>query len=293
MKRYFLLLFSLFSTILPAQEERASLNSDWELFPREKNFKPLIVNLLEARIGLLKFSETQDMRVDVGNSLDIAAFRVDTNNTLQVGIDFFAFARTTGAQGLRLQIDAIDGFFGGHVTYRNASFFESGLFDVRLRILHHSAHLVDGHYVNSTHSWIDNREPFPYTQDFGELTLSRTLAEHSLEYRYYGGIAYATLIRPNIIDRYSYFAGGELSSSSILGKILEKPTNIFTAYHLSITGEPTFHATHQVQAGIKFGEWNSAGLTLYFSYYNGTHMFGEYANERLETFGLGFSVEFR
>ncbi len=294
MKRYLPLLFSLFLIYTPAYsfDEPDSLTSKWELFPSHKNFKPLMANLIEPRIGLLKFTCTDEMRVDIGNSIDMTAFELDQNNSFHLGIDFFAFARTTGAQGLRLQIDAVDGFFGGHITYRNEKELTGGDFDVRLRILHHSAHLVDGHYVNSTHSWIDNREPIPYTQDFGELTLSQTALCSNFALRYYGGLAYASLIRPNTINRNSYFLGGEISSPSFIGRVLGKPVNLFTAYHLAFTGEPTYHTTHQVQAGVKFGSWNEAGLTIYLAYYNGTHMFGEYYNDRLETFGLGFSVEF-
>ncbi|TAK58285.1 MAG: DUF1207 domain-containing protein, partial [Bacteroidetes bacterium] len=243
-------------------------------------------NLNEPRIGLCKFTSSEEMRVDVGNSIDLFRYNLTSTTQLQAGIDFFAYAFVTGSQGLRLQIDAVDGFFGGNISMvQNA-------FRARLRILHHSAHLVDGHYINASHSWIDNMEPIPYTQDFGELTLSWTHPVEAFLLRYYGGLSYAALVRPNEIERFAFFAGTEISSSEILGNVWNHPTNAFLAYQLSLTGEPVYHATHNLMVGIKFGTMYGKGISIYASYYNGTHMFGEYYNQRLETIGIGFAIDF-
>ncbi|MBI3195535.1 MAG: hypothetical protein HYZ34_13875, partial [Ignavibacteriae bacterium] len=131
-------------------------------FPSGLNFMPFKANVAEARIGVFKFTETEEMKVDIGNTVDVFGYDIPLSNIkLRVGADFFAYALTTGAQGLRLQIDAVDGFFGGNISFSQTT-DSNIILQSRLRILHRSAHLVDGHYVTPTHSWIDNLEPIPY-----------------------------------------------------------------------------------------------------------------------------------
>ncbi|MBI5216246.1 MAG: DUF1207 domain-containing protein [Ignavibacteriae bacterium] len=285
----FVFFFLIFPAVSFAQEDTEK--NHWVLFPSGLNFVPFKANIAEPRIGVFKFTDAEEMKVDIGNSVDVFGYVIPSSNiNLRVSADFFAYAFVTGAQGLRLQIDAVDGFFGGNISLSQTS--DSNYWQSRLRILHHSAHLVDGHYSTATHSWLDNREPIPYTQDFGELTIARIQTSNFLKFRYYGGISYATLVRPNEIARLSYFTGVESYSEKSLGEILNQPTNLFLAYQLSLTGEPTYHASHNVQAGIKFGTWYEKGVTMYLGYYTGTHMFAEYYNQRLTTLGVGFTIDF-
>jgi len=243
----------------------------------------------EPRVGLFKSMDASGMKVDVGNSIDLFQFTdlIPTWN-LTAGIDFFAYAFVKSTQGLRLQIDAIDGFFGGNLA--GSKPLNPGTIEVRLRILHHSAHLVDGHWNNG--SWMDNMEPIAFTKDYGELVVAHKLTMQQERIRYYIGTSYATLIRPSEIKRIDGLLGFECSTSRILGSFLHHPVTPFVAYNMQLSGMPTYSASHYVQLGIKFGEWEKKGINFFLGYYSGRHMFAEYYNRQLQTFGMGFSVDF-
>lgn len=258
--------------------------------PPGLQFAPLKANIQEPRIGVFKFFDASEMKVDIGNAIDVLGLDLPASNVkFRVGIDFWAYAFTTGAQGLRLQIDAVDGFFGGNLSVSKD--YGNQQLETRLRILHQSAHLVDGHYIESTNSWIDNRKPIPFTRDFGELTVAHDVEQSNWRTRYYAGFAYATLVRPTAVQRLSYLAGIEASTDKILGAVSGAPTNIFVAYQIDVRGTPTYASTNQIQLGCKLGRWYEKGPTFYLAYYTGQHMFAEYYDERITTIGAGFTMD--
>jgi hypothetical protein len=259
------------------------------LLPEGLHFAPLRADIQEPRIGVFKFSETSDMKVDIGNSIDVFGLAFPGHGVrLTVGIDFMAYARTVGAEGLRLQIDAIDGFFGGNLSASKTA--GGNILEARLRILHHSAHLVDGHYING--SWAGGKIPVPFTRDFGELVTGGILRHRYGQFRPYAGFAYATLVRPADIERVSYVGGCEAAFDRIIDGWNGSPVNFFLAWNMTMTGTPVYASTHQVQAGIKLGEFFGKGPSLYVAWYNGRNMFAEYFDERVSTFGAGFTVDF-
>lgn len=272
-------------------QDNDSSSSYFIFLPSGIHFAPLKANIEEPRIGVFKFLDAGLMKVDIGNTIDVFGLDYPQRNfRFTAGIDFFAYAFVTGAQGLRLQIDAIDGFFGGNLTFSKK--YDEQQFFARLRILHHSAHLVDGHYSNATQSWIDNRQPIPFTRDFGELVLAYGMKTSLGVLRPYGGFAYATLVRPTTIERFSYLVGGELYNEHIFGKLFQQPTNVFLSYNLRLLGTPAYGGLNQIQIGIKFGTWNQKGVTMYLGYLDGTHIFAEYYDTRFSTVGAGFTVDF-
>jgi len=262
-----------------------------EFLPSGLHFLPLKANHQEARVGVFKYFRNSNLKVDIGNTIDVASLLVPSSRLrFTIGIDFMAYAYTTGAQGLRLQVDAIDGFFGGNVTVSRQQ-DESRLFG-RFRILHHSAHMVDGHYLPGTNQWIGNRGPIPYTRDFGELILSHDLRPERFSLRYYGGTSYATLVRPAELKRLTFLAGFELATGELLGAVLGQTANVFCADHFTLTGAPKYAGNNQVQVGVKFGMWHGKGIVFYLAHYTGSNFFGEYYNERVLIAGAGFTVDF-
>jgi hypothetical protein len=287
----FVIYFLIFLAVSFAQEDTEK--NHWVLFPFGLNFAPLKAHLAEPRIGVFKFTDAEAMKVDIGNSVDVIGYDISESKLqFRLSADFFAYALVTGSEGLRLQIDAVDGFFGGNISFSQTS--DSNIWQGRLRIIHHSAHLVDGNWwVHSyPRDWTKPGGPIPFTKDFGELTIARIQNTPVLIFKYYGGISYATLVRPDEIERLAYFTAVEIFSKNTLGNLLNHPTNIFLAYQLSLAGEPTYHASHNVQAGVKLGSWYEKGVTMYLGYYNGTHIFGEYYNQRLSTLGVGFTIDY-
>jgi hypothetical protein len=266
-------------------------SAGFELFPSGRHIASPVAHSSEPRVGLTKDLQTQRMKVDIGNSIDIASYTFSGGVTkISIGIDFFAYAYVIGARGLHFQIDAIDGFFGGNCSFSSRR--GGDRFQVRLRILHHSAHLVDGNFDPQTMEWRKPGGPGPFTRDFGEILLAHAYSSDGLKFRYYGGVSFATLARPEVLRKQAFLAGLELASPAILPDLFNRPANLYAAYTWDLMGTPAFRPAHQLEAGLKFGEWEGKGIRIFVSYRKGRHLFAEYITDELAFTGAGFSVDF-
>lgn len=252
---------------------------------------PLVASYQEPRVGLRKEIGTSRMKVDIGASVDLLEVRpaADSADRIRVGIDFFTYALSTSSEGLRLQIDAVDGYFGGHIAYIGV-LDECSAVLLRLRLLHLSAHFLDGHFSTTTQTWKENRAPIPFTRDFGELLGFYRFSENSLTIQAYGGFSYATLIRPTTIGRFELLAGFELSG--VAGTVFGKPFNVYLADHVVLRRIPATIGTNNLEGGIKLGPWQGTGLKLFLSYYSGLDPFSQYYDVRRENVGVGFAFDF-
>jgi len=282
---FFILLSALFAGSAYSQSD----SSGFKLFPTGNNFKPLLGNHQEARIGILYYTKNANLKVDIGNNIDLVSYSLPKMR-ITAGIEFMAYALSTSYEGKRLQIDALDGFFGGNVSM--SANYSSNRVLARLRIIHNSAHLVDGHYDRNLKTWIDDKEPIPYTRDFGEITLAHVVDFNPVEIKYYGSVSYSTLVRPSILKKYSYNAGYEIVLTDGLGKIWNEKLNLFTAYHFILAGVPEYRGSSNILFGAKLGEWEGKGFNLYISYYTGMNILSEYYNIHEDKFGIGFMVDF-
>ena len=253
-------------------------------------FPPLRANYEEPRVGVGKEAGTSRLKLDIGSSIDFLEYRTGSSGgRLRVGADFFTYALTTSAEGLRLQVDAVDGFFGGHIVY--AAPGEDGRLSLRLRLLHISGHLIDGHWDRFTMQWRDNKQPIPYTRDFGELTGLYAWPGRSIALSLYSGFSYATLVRPGDISRYATLHGFEIHSTGLTGTFGGRPLSAYIADNLAITGIPATYGTNNVEFGVKFGEWDGTGIRFYGSYYHGLEVFSQYYYVRTDRWGLGFAFD--
>ena len=286
--RYLIIILLLLGGIVIHSQEK---NFQFSFAPAGLHFMPLKANMQEARIGVLYFPDNANLKVDIGNNIDLLGFTWKNEKVkLTFGIEFMAYALSTSFQGRRLQIDALDGFFGGNVSL--SKMMNDNCVQMRFRVIHNSAHLVDGSYDSSKKEWKNNAEPIPFTRDFGEITIANEHHAKNYLLRYYGGVAYSTLVRPNEIKKFSLAAGFELSSNKILGKIFDKATNLFCAYQLNVHGIPNYAGDNHLMAGIKFGDWNNKGVVIYFSYFAGNNYFSEYYFQKIKKIGIGFLIDF-
>lgn len=273
--------------------QEGELHSRFVFLPGKLVIPPLTASYQEPRVGLRKEFASSKLKLDIGSSVDMLEFQPASDSTerFRLGIDFFTYALSTNSEGLRLQIDAVDGYFGGHAAYVN-DFSDSTRFALRLRLLHLSAHFLDGHYNNATQSWKDNRPPIPFTRDFGELLGLYDFSLCEMNCQLYAGFSYATLIRPTNINRFEALCGFAFHNSEIVSTVFSKPFNLFIADHFMLRGIPSYIGTNNLEFGAKFGEWNSTGLKIYLSYYNGLDVFSQYYDVRRENFGIGFAFDF-
>ena len=264
----------------------------FKFLPGSLRVPPLVANYQEPRVGLRKQVGSSRMKLDIGSTLDLAGYLLtsDGRQQLRLGADFFTYALTTSSQGLRLQVDAVDGVFGGHIVFDSRG--ESTETACRLRLLHLSAHFLDGHFDPGTDTWKDGREPIPFTRDFGELLGSHRWTGRTFILRVYAGFSYATLVRPDNLQRWGGLCGAEISSQSIIGPVFEQPTSLYIADHFSLAGIPQYIGTNNLEGGMKFGAWDGTGIRLYVNYYRGLEIFSQYYDLRVESWGIGFALDF-
>ena len=285
-KSALIFLFLLASIIYPQEQ-----NYYFSFLPPGLHFIPLRANMQEARIGTLYYPDNSDLKLDIGNDVDIFGFSWSKEKIdLTLGVEFMAYALATSYSGMRLQIDALDGFFGGTASFSKA--FDRNVLQIRGRIIHNSAHMVDGHYDFSKNEWIDDLRPIPISRNFGEITLADKYDEGNYLLRYYGSAAYTILTFPDVQKKYSFALGFELNSNKIIGIIFGKETNLFCAYQLSIHGISVYAGDNHIMTGIKFGGWDDKGIALYLSYFTGNDYFSEYYYKRIEKIGIGISIDF-
>ena len=284
-----LLLLLLHALIASAQPEHGTREAGVEFLPGGTAFPPLMASYHEPRTGVRKEIGSSRLKLDIGTMIDFLEWRLsDTGKSrIRLGADFFTYALTTSSEGLRLQVDAVDGFFGGHIVFRN----DLQSLSVRLRILHLSAHFVDGHYDNATGMWMDGRLPLPFTRDYGELVGGYELTSGKFTGMIYLGVEYATLVRPTEINRWGGLAGLQVHSDRITGDVLGKPFNLYAAYNFGLAGIPAWAGTNNIEFGAKFGRWDGTGLRIYASYYAGLIVFSQYYNERTSHWGIGFAFD--
>ena len=252
--------------------------SRWVFFPSRTLFTPLMANHEEPRMGIQQEIGTSNMKVAIGNSVD--AFEYHTGiDTIRCSLMFFVYALANDYRGYRLKIDAADGFFGLGFNYHTRS-----PWSFRFRALHLSAHLVDGHYNDAIEQWRDNKIPFPFSRNYGEIVAAYATGISRCPLRLYAGTSYAPIVKPKDIRGWAGIAGWELQTPGSI--------HAYLAHHFLLLGAPTYIGTNTVESGVKFGGDSGRGIRLFLMYQNGWDNFGEYYNERNEFFGAGFAVEF-
>jgi hypothetical protein len=255
--------FVILATVLNAQVKIVDSNG--------LNFKPLTASFYEPRMGLMKYFDRNSLKVDIGNSLDIFQFPIGFNR-LTVGADFFAYTLVNNHGFLVLRVEAIDGFFGGNVSFRSDSF------SARFRVLHRSAHLVDEYDELSV-------KPFPFTMEFFDLLF----ALEKKTGRFYAGLNYIFRSKPRDLKKIYVQIGFEFYKEIATQLSFFKSPILFVfSSDLKFRGSQGLNLT----GGVKFGRLYSRGLLFYLVYYDGFDIYGQYFNLRRKFGGFGLSFDF-
>ncbi len=271
----------LLAVLLGALSHIAAAQADstaWTFFPDRTLFSPLMANHEEPRMGIQQEIGGSAMKVAVGNAVQVFEYHSGTT-TLQGSLLFFVYALANDYRGYLLKIDAADGYFGLGFSYHTDT-----PFSFRLRAIHLSAHLVDGHFNDATMRWRDDKIPFPFSRNYGELVGAYSSSVGGFPLRLYAGFGYAPIIKPKEIRKFSTLAGWELQSPG--------RTRAYLAHHFSLLGTPTYIGSNTLEGGVKFANAAGRGIRLFLVYQNGLDNFCEYYNERKEFAGAGFAVEF-
>ncbi len=272
MKKKFVLLF-LFSSIIFSQEV--------EYFPKELNIQPFTANVLEPRLGFAFKTNVKELRLDIGNSVDLISLRSKKNN-LTFGADLFTWTLLKLEKNFHFPVDAVDYFFGVNFgLYEKSKYYDYGF---RIRFSHISAHLVDGHYDKNNSQWIGNKLPRVYSREFVELIPFIKIET----LRLYFGLTYLFHTDPIISNKLVYQIGFDYYRSDLITK------NIFPFLGVDIkydqNGSKSFNQSYH--AGIKFGNADSKGIKIYYSYLNGMSIHGEYFDSEESYSSIGINIDF-
>jgi hypothetical protein len=283
MKKIFLFCLIIFTSLAYAQDE-----TGWHFIPSGLLFRPLAAPTIEPRVGVMKMTGKNTLRLDIGNSIDLIGYTPDEEKspTLTFGADFFTFTRIESESGFHFPVDAVDYLFGINANTRLRT--SERLYSARLRISHISAHFVDGHYDEKAQEWKNGQNPRIYSREFFDLVGATEFTSLTLPIRLYAGVQYLYHVDPHDIPRTSGQFGAEISSgSTINSNVTAYAAADFRIMKISATTVQT-----TIQTGIKFGKYSGRGVNLFFSYFNGMSIHGEYYDQREEYGAVGLKIDF-
>lgn len=231
-----------------------------KLLPEENIFQTITTNYFEPRIGLSYNPGNGYFKVDAGKAFDLILFDNITNK-FSFGTEFFMHALGLNIKEKRLPIDAADGYFGVNINYENIS----KKLKVRLKVLHNSAHFVDGHEERK----INYQPKENYVNDFLDLTIQKYLSNN---FYVYSILNYPIIIHPKELHKLNLSFGNEWLIN-LSNSFLENEVNYFIAYQIKLTPIPKYIGSNHFMTGIKFGKAKETQLKIYFSYYNGENLF--------------------
>ncbi|MCX7876373.1 MAG: hypothetical protein N2321_09440 [Melioribacteraceae bacterium] len=254
------------------------LFSQIKLLPGKNIFQPITANYNESRIGLAYYPKTGYFKVDAGKSFDLITYKSNLKY-YSFGTEFFMHGLGLNIKEKRLPIDAADGYFGVNFNYKDSLKF----FNVRLRVLHNSAHFVDGHIERK----INYQPKENYVNDFFDFTFQKYLTNN---FYLYSIINYPIIIHPKELHKLNLSFGFELLEN-IFNNFWNNENKIFFAYQFNLLPIPKYIGSNHIMTGINFGNEKTNQLKIYFSFYNGEKLFKQYYGIKVSEYSFGFYIE--
>ena len=75
------------------------------------------------------------------------------------------------------------------------------------------------------------------------------------------------------------------------GTFAGRPVHFYASDHFRVWGLETLSGTNMFEAGVKFGEWNGAGIRIFLSHHAGLEVYHQYFDTKSDNWGLGFGLE--
>lgn len=254
---------------------------DTEFFPSELNIQPFTANFLEPKAGFLISTDNNKLRLDISTSRDLIHWK-DKNSVISIGADVFTFTRLRSSEDFKFPVETIDYLFGLNAGYK-IHFAKEKEIGLRFRLSHISTHLVDGQYDAQNQKWREGREPFVYSKEFIELFPYYRLND----LRFYAGLTYIFHIIPDEIKKFNLQLGFDYFATQF-GSELFTP---FIAYDFKLNGIEKYFGNHIISAGVKFGNWKSRGMSLYYSFISGKSIHGQLYDLNETYSNIGFNLE--
>lgn len=269
--------FIILTILLLVSPKITTAQSSSDIFPDDLLVKPFVANTLKPKLGFEFRTNANELSLNIGNSLDILHYKTDSKMTFSFGADLFTYTLLRSQSNFHFPVDAIDYLFGVNFGYHRSNY------GARLRISHISAHFVDGHFSKEENAWRDGRNPKVYSREFFELIPYYT--KDNL--RFYAGMTYIFSIDPSDIGQDQYQFGIEYFGSSLFSRTLTP----YIAYDFRLINIYKYTGNNSIEAGIKFGDEDGNGISLFFRYFSGYSIHGEYFDVKEEFTAVGFNLD--
>ena len=249
-----------------------------EYFPGYLNVQPFTANILEPDLGFIFKLKNDELRLNISNSRDIVQWK-RSDIIYSLGADLFTYTLLRREKEFHFPVDAVDYLFGLNFGIKkNLGSREIG---ARIRLSHISAHFVDGHFDSEKNEWRDGRKPRVYSREFIELM--PFIKINNL--RTYAGLTYVFHIDPGNLGKWNFQFGGEYYFNKILNVFP------FAAYDFRLTKINKYSGNNSVKAGIKIGKRYGRGFSIFYSFYSGKSIHGEYFDLNTKFSAIGFNLD--
>jgi hypothetical protein len=94
-------------------------------------------------------------------------------------------------------------------------------------------------------------------------------------------------VTPEEIGKDNYKIGFDYFAKNLIGENFTP----FIAYDFKLVNIDKYTGNNSINAGIKFGKPNGKGLSIYFHYYSGKSIHGEYYDFNKEYSAIGINLD--
>jgi hypothetical protein len=251
---------------------------------------PFPADYEEPRIGIRKDVGSSRITLDLGSMFDLIGYTgTRTGPAYRAGVDAFATALTSTTGEHRLQVDAADGYIGGHLTYADRT--QDPRFTIRLRVLHLSGHLIDGSWDRQTGQWKDGKQPVPFTRNFIEIAAAWTFPVGMISSTVYTGFRYSFFVRPSTLAHPATLHGLTVRTNDTACELFGRPFVFYVSDHVYFAGIPKYYISNSAAAGVKFGSWGSGGIRLSVEYYTGLDRISQNYAAKVSLWTVGITAD--
>lgn len=241
------------------------------------NFKPLLANIYESRIGVVFTNSDEKLRLDIGGSYDLFQKQYKELYKWSIGVDFFTYTRLRSEGNMKFPVETTDFYFG--INSSNITKYENADLESRVRVAHISTHLSDGYSKDD----IFIKSPFVYSREFIDFTI----AYRKKEFRPYLGITAVFSYLPKDVNLIIPNVGIEYK------KAISQRTEIQLAYDFKVNGyDRKFFGMNNIIGGILFKTAKNRGVLLKAEYYAGEDYYGQFYKSYAQYFGIGFQIDY-
>lgn len=241
------------------------------------NFKPLLANIQESRIGVIFTNSDEKLRLDIGGSYDLFQKQYKELYKWSIGVDFFTFTKLRSEGKMKFPVETTDFYFG--INSSNITKYENAEVESRVRVGHISTHLSDGFSDDDKFF----QSPFVYSREFVDFTI----AYRKKEFRPYLGITAVFSYIPKDVNLIIPNLGIEFK------KAITPKAEIQLAYDFKVNGyDGKYFGMNNIVGGILFKTSENRGVLLKAEYYSGEDYYGQFYKSFTQYLSIGFQIDY-